>query len=279
PDDPIKVASRAAWAMGDYHRFAKSTVWGLGGQLVRACGVRAGQRVLDVAAGTGNTAIPAAETGASVVACDLTPENFPAGKREARSRGVELTWVQADAEALPFADGEFDVVVSSFGAIFAPDHQAVADELVRVSRPGGTIGMLNFTPEGLITEFFDALAPYAPPPAPGALSPASWGSEGHVRELFADGVEFLELSRREYAEVVPTPAAYVELCKAAFGPIVAIYDGLDGVEDLRIAADRDFLDFARRYNGGPPGGPAEYRYEYLPVIASKCENRSLLGAV
>ena len=120
-----------------------------------ACGIAAGQRVLDVAAGTGNVAIRAAEAGAQVVASDLTPENFEAGRREARARGVELEWVEADAEALPFGDGEFDVVTSSFGAMFAPDHQAVADELLRVCRPGGTIGMLNFTPEGLGGEFFE----------------------------------------------------------------------------------------------------------------------------
>src|ERR671924_1029110 len=187
-DRKIKAATRAAWALGDYHRFAKETVWERGAELVEACGIKAGQRVLDVAAGTGNTAIRAAEAGAQVVAADLTPENFEAGRREARERGVELEWVEADAEALPFADNEFDVVSSSFGAIFAPSHEAVADEMLRVCRPAGTIGMLNFTPEGLFADFLGALAPYAPPPPPGALSPALWGSEQHVRELFGDRV-------------------------------------------------------------------------------------------
>ena len=163
-DRELKAATRAAWALGDYHRFAKATVWERGMELVDACGISARQRVLDVAAGTGNTAIRAAEAGARVVASDLTPENFEAGHREARARGVELEWVEADAEALPFADGEFDVVTSSFGAIFAPDHQAVADEMLRVCRPGGTIGMLNFTPEGLFTDFLGVFAPYVAPP-------------------------------------------------------------------------------------------------------------------
>src|SRR5262245_20205093 len=171
---PSKALTRAAWALGDYHRFAKETVWERGAELVEACGIRAGQRVLDVAAGTGNTAIRAAEAGAEVVASDLTPENFEAGRREAHARGSALEWVEADAEALPFPDGDFDVVTSSFGAIFGPDHQAVANELVRVCRPGGTIGMVNFTPEGLFTDFLGALAPPEPPP-PGALSPALWG--------------------------------------------------------------------------------------------------------
>jgi ubiquinone/menaquinone biosynthesis C-methylase UbiE len=118
-----------------------------------------------------------AEAGADVVASDLTPENFEAGRREAKAHGVELEWVEADAERLPFDDREFDVVTSSFGAMFAPNHQAVADELLRVCQPGGTVGMLNFTPEGLAADFFGVLAPYAPPPPQGGL-PRSCGVAG-----------------------------------------------------------------------------------------------------
>jgi ubiquinone/menaquinone biosynthesis C-methylase UbiE len=161
----------SVWALGDYHRFATQTVWEVGPVLVDACGISAGQRVLDVGAGTGNVAIRAAEAGAQVVAADLTPENFEAGRREARARGVELEWVEADAEALPFGDGEFDAVTSCFGAMFAPDHQAVAGELVRVCRPGGVIGLTAFTPDGLGGEFFGLFARHAPPPPPGALPP------------------------------------------------------------------------------------------------------------
>ena len=267
-DDDLKAATRAAWGLGDYHRFATETVWEVGPVLVEACGIAPGQRVLDVAAGTGNTAIRAAEAGAQVVASDLTPENFEAGRREARARGVDLEWVEADAEALPFGDDEFDAVTSSFGAIFAPDHQAVADELVRVCRPGGTIGMLNFTPEGLIRDFFGVLAPYGPPPPPGAPPPL-WGSEDHVRELFGDRVEWLELSRREYVERAASPREYRELFKEAFGPVVGIYASLADKPDRLAALDRDFLEFATRSNRGAPGGPAEYEYEYLLVVARK----------
>ena len=268
-DRALKAASRAAWALGDYHRFAKQTVWELGEVLVRACGISAGQRVLDVAAGTGNTAIRAAEAGAEVVASDITPENFDAGRREAEAHGVGLEWVEADAEALPFADGGFDVVTSSFGAIFAPDHGAVADELLRVCRPGGTIGMLNFTPEGLISGFFGALAPYMPPPPPGALPPPLWGSEEHVRDLFGDRVESLEMTRRHYVERAESPQAYRELFKQTFGPVVATYASLAGDPERTAALDRDFLEFATRANSGAPGGPAEYRYEYLLVVARR----------
>ena len=166
------------WALGDYHRFAKDLYWSFGPTLVAACGISPGQRVLDVAAGTGNVAIRAAQAGASVVASDLEPAQFEAGRREAQACGVELEWVQADAAALPFADGEFDVVTSSAGAIFAPDHQATADELVRVCRPGGTIGMLTFTPEGMAGEFFELFGRYAPPPEPGEQDPILWGDRG-----------------------------------------------------------------------------------------------------
>ncbi len=268
-DTRVKAAARAAWALGDYHRFAKATVWEVGPALVEACGISTGQRVLDVAAGTGNTAIRAAQTGADVVASDLTPENFEAGRREAKAHRVELEWVGADAEALPFGDGEFDAVTSSFGAIFAPNHQAVANEMVRVCRPGGTIGMLNFTPEGLISDLFGALAPYMPAQPPGALPPPLWGSEEHVRELFGDRLDSLEMTRSEYVERADSPRDYCELFKQTFGPVVATYARLADDPDRTAALDRDFLDFATRFNRGVPEGPAEYAYEYLRVVARK----------
>jgi ubiquinone/menaquinone biosynthesis C-methylase UbiE len=144
------------WALGDYDRFARELVWDLGPELVEACAIGPGQRVLDVAAGTGNVALRAAQAGAQVVASDVTRESLAVGERNARELGLEMEWVQADAQALPFANGEFDVVTSAVGAIFAPDHQAVADELLRVCRPGGMIGMVNFTPEGNAADFFGA---------------------------------------------------------------------------------------------------------------------------
>ncbi|QZY29732.1 class I SAM-dependent methyltransferase [Nocardioides coralli] len=268
-DRQLKAATRAAWAQGDYHRFAKATVWGGGEVLVEACGIRAGDRVLDVAAGTGNTAIRAAQRGARVIASDLTPENFEAGRREAAEVGVELEWVEADAEALPFADGEFDCVTSSFGALFAPDHQVVADELTRVCRPGGTIGMLNFTPTGLISDFFGALAPYLPPPPPGALPPPLWGDEDHVRSLFGDRVSDLRTERRTYLERAASPQAYCDLFTETFGPVAATYAALADDPERRAAFDRDFLAFATGANRTPDGPGAEYAYEYLVVVATR----------
>ncbi len=204
---------------------------------------------------------------------DLTPENFEAGRREARARGLELEWVEADAESLPFADGEFDVVTSSVGAIFAPDHQAVADELVRVCRPGGTIGMINFTPEGLAAEFFELFGRYAPPPPPEALPPILWGSEEHVRELFGDRLASLELTRRENVERAPGgPGAYCRFFKETFGPVAGLYASLADHPDRLAALDRDFLGFATSSNQGRPDGPAEYRYQYLLVVGRKGES-------
>ena len=252
------------WALGDYDRFARELVWGLGPELVAVCGIGPGQRVLDVAAGTGNVALRAAEAGAQVVASDVTRENLAVGERNALELGLEIEWVEADAQALPFAEGDFDVVISSVGAIFAPDHQAVADELIRVCRPDGTIGMINFTPEGNAADFFGALAPYAPPPE--GLSPVLWGSEQHVRELFGRRVASLEMTRKTYVERRPGgPRGYCDFFYETFGPVIAIRAG---AED-REALDRDFLEFAIRANQGPSDGPAEIPYEYLLVLARK----------
>ena len=193
-----KAADRRMWALGDYHRFATQLVWSVGPVLVEAGGIGPGVRVLDVAAGTGNVALRAAEAGADVVACDLTPESLEAGRREAEARALPVEWVEADAEALPFADGGFDVVTSAFGAIFAPDQQAAADEMVRVCRPGGAVVMANFTPEGLAGDFFGTLARHAPGPA--GPSPLLWGTEPHVRALLGGTVD---VGRREYEETVP----------------------------------------------------------------------------
>lgn len=266
-DRRLKSAHRAMWALGNYHRFATSTVWALGPVLVDSCGISAHQRVLDVAAGTGNVAIRAAGRGASVVASDLTPEQFEAGRRAAAAEGVDVEWVDADAEALPFEDGEFDVVTSCLGAIFTPNHHRVASEMLRVCRPGGTIGMINFRPVGAAAEFFNVLAAYAPPPPPGALPPLLWGSEDHVRRLFGDRVEGLEMSRREYIETADSAQDYHALFSETFGPMIAIRASLADQPERAAALDRDFLDFVTRSNRGEPAGPVRIPYDYLLVVA------------
>jgi 2-polyprenyl-6-hydroxyphenyl methylase/3-demethylubiquinone-9 3-methyltransferase len=226
--------------------------------------------VLDVAAGTGNVAIRAAEAGAQVVASDLTPENFDAGRREAHARGVELEWVEADAEALPFADDEFDVVTSSVGAIFAPDHQAVADELVRVCRPGGTIGMTAMAPAGIARELFEIIERFSQPLPPEAESPLSWASEHHVRRLFGDRVELLELTRKQLViDQFADPGELHRYFKTNHPLVVGLFDELAGDPANEAVLDRDLSKAATRWNLAGPDGRAVYELEYLVILARK----------
>ena len=176
------------WALGNYHAVASEIIASLGPIVVEAAHMGPGQRVHDVAAGSGNVAIPAARTGAEVVATDLTPALLERGREIAEAEGLAVRWVAADAEALPCDEGEFDTVVSCVGVMFAPHHQQVADELVRVVRPGGTIALLSWTPEGFIGQMFATMKPYAPPPPAGAQPPPLWGHVDHVRALLGDRV-------------------------------------------------------------------------------------------
>ncbi len=205
------------WASGDYPSVAAEIIPDLGAVLVEACGIGPGHRVLDVAAGSGNAAIPAALAGAAVVACDLTPELFASGRERAVQHGVEVEWREADAEALPFADGEFDVVLSCVGVMFAPHHQAAADEMARVCRPGGTIGLINWTPEGFVGQMFAAMKPYAPPPPPGAQPPPLWGNEDHVRTLLGERITDVATSdvRPSRSTTSPILGRFVTTSRAA----------------------------------------------------------------
>ncbi|MGB8505164.1 class I SAM-dependent methyltransferase [Mycobacterium sp.] len=269
-DRQLKARHRALWALGDYPAAAAELIPELGPELVRVCGIRAGDRVLDVAAGSGNAAIPAAAAGAIVTASDLTPELFDAGRRIAAEHGVDLEWVEADAEAMPFADNSFDFVMSCVGAMFAPHHQTAADELVRVCRPGGTIGMVNWTPEGFIGNLFATMKPHAPPPPPGASPPPLWGDEAYVRKLFGERVTGLQARRREVVmDHCANPLEFREYWKRNYGPTIAVYrfneDRPDRIEQL----DRDFLSFLTAWNRAAEPGRAAYDAEYLLVTAIK----------
>ena len=170
------------WGSGDYPLMVDTFLLPIGERLVDACGIGPGMRVLDVAAGTGNASLPAARRGATVTASDLTPRLLEMGRERAEAEDLELEWIEADAERLPFADESFDVVISAIGVMFAPHHQEAADELVRVCRPGGTIGLLSWTPEGMLGALFRTMKPFAPPPPPGAQAPPLWGGEDHLRD-------------------------------------------------------------------------------------------------
>src|SRR6478736_4545978 len=247
----LKARHRAMWAFGDYPAVVTDLVAPLGPVLAGAVGIRPGDRVLDVAAGTGNAAIPAAEAGASVVASDLTPELVEAGQREAARRGTRLQWRQADAEDLPFADGEFDTVMSCLGVMFAPYHQASADELIRVCRPGGTIGLLNWTPEGFIGQMFATMKPYAPPPPPGAQPPPLWGDETHVRELFRDRVTDV-VARKQTVRIdrFAAPADLRDYFKERYGPTISVYKAIAGDPEKVAQLDRDLVALVERFQHG-----------------------------
>ena len=236
--------------------------------VARAVDARAGERVLDVAAGTGNAAIPAALAGASVVASDLTPELLRTGRELASRQGADLRWEEADAEALPYAEGEFDTVLSCVGVMFAPHHQSAADELVRVCRPGGTIGLLSWTPEGFIGEMCKVRKPYAAPPPPGVQPPPVWGSEEPVRELLGDRVTAVEAHRQTVrVDRFATPEDFRDYFKANYGPTVAAYKYIADDPEKVAGLDRDLADLARRHDIGT--GTTVMDWEYLLVTARK----------
>src|SRR3954454_15719285 len=223
PDAELKARHRAMWASGDYPSMVETFLLPLGPRLVEACGIGAGARVLDVAAGTGNASIPAAQRGARVTASDLTPELLEAGRRRAEVQGVQLDWVEADAEHLPFDDASFDVVMSAIGVMFAPHHLQAADELVRVCAPGGTLGLLSWTPTGMLGALFRMMSPFAPPPPAGAQAPPLWGSEEHLRGLLGDRVRLTHIERGTLeVTAFAKPHDYAQHFIDRYGPTIAV---------------------------------------------------------
>jgi len=257
----LKQGARATWAAGDYHAVARRQLWEVGPRIVAAVDVRPGEDVLDVACGTGNAALRAAEAGARVVGVDLTPELFDTGRRLAAEAAVAVDWVQGDAEDLPFGDESFDVAVSTFGCMFAPRHQVAARELARVLRPGGRLGITSWTPEGGMGTFFRTVGAYLPPPSALAEPPGLWGSEAHVETLFAGtGIE-LEFERDAVtpAQFESTDAA-LEFLSTSFGPMMM-------ARELAEASDRwpelraDLVDLYER----------DEPLEYLVTVGRKEE--------
>lgn len=264
----LKAKHRKMWASGDYPDMVETFLTPLGPRLVEFCEIGPGERVLDVAAGTGNAAIPAAAAGASVVAGDLTPELFEAGRARAAAAGVELEWAEADAENLPFGDGAFDTVISSIGVMFAPHHQLAADELVRVARPGGKIGLLSWTPEGMIGALFRAMGPFMPAPPPGVQPPPLWGSEEHLAGLFGDRVEGEKLERG-VLEVTAFERAddFGEHFKQRYGPTIAARANAEK-EGRAEEFDRALSDFCAEWNRDGDDG-ARFEMEYLLTLGRR----------
>lgn len=223
------------WSLGDYGRVGSLLSW-LGECLVERLDIHSGERVLDVAAGNGNASLPAARRFADVLATDYVPDLLAEAEERALADGLPLGTREADAQALPFADGEFDVVMSTIGAMFAPDQEAVAREMLRVCRRGGRIGMANWTPDSTVGDMFRAVARHVPPPR--GLQPAvAWGSEDRVTELLGAGCLELRTERRTCAWRYPSADACLEYFRAWYGPVVAAFSTLDDAGQRELADD------------------------------------------
>ncbi len=224
--DAIKQGQKQMWSIGDYPELAQ-TIQVASDTLVQLAGVQAGEQVLDVATGSGNAAIAAARVGASVTGLDLTPQLLEVAKARVAQEGLSVRFVEGDAEALPFDDGAFDRVTSCFGVMFAPRHDVAAGELVRVARAGATIAFAAWTPEGLNGQMFKTVGSYMPPPPPELQPPVLWGTEEHVRSLFAHTDAEIEFDRRSVTFLHDSPESWVEYNSRVLGPAIMAKNALE----------------------------------------------------
>ncbi len=265
--DERKREERALWARGDYHAIAHSMFWEVGASIVKRAGVEPGERVLDVGCGTGNAALRAAEAGARVVGVDLTPELLEVGGRLAAEAGLELEWVVGDAEALPADDASFDVVLSSFGCMFAPSHELAASELARVLHPGGRLAVASWTPESSIAELGRIVITHLPPPPEPSQPPFLWGSEAHVRELFAGtGIE-LRVEREVVEFSFDSREQALAAYETAWGPFVKARELLEP-EGAWREVRAELAEVLARH-GSESGGGFTYPGEYLMAIGQR----------
>lgn len=263
--DPLTERSVLTWTAGDFGRIARSYERGAGVFIARL-GLEPGEPVLDLACGTGNLALPAARTGASVTGIDLAPNLIAQAKANAEAERLSVAFEVGNAEHLPYADGAFATVVTMFGAMFAARPERVVAEMLRVTRPGGRIAMANWTPTGFIGEMLKTTVAYAPAPA-GVPSPLLWGTEGAVRERFAVGTSSLVLTRRLITFEFPFgPGQVVNEFRFWYGPTVRAYAALD--EDKRDALSRDLERLWSDHNRATDG-TTRVQSEYLEVIAVK----------
>jgi SAM-dependent methyltransferase len=252
----IKARQQAMWASGDFAVIG-TTLQIVGELLCEAIDIRAGERVLDVAAGNGNATLAAARHFTRVTSTDYVPSLLEGGRRRADAEGLDVTFEVADAEALPYADASFDVVLSTFGVLFAPAHDAAAGEMLRVCRPGGRIGLASWTPEGFLGKLFRTIAKHVPP-IPGVRSPLLWGTDAHLRELFADAKTIVHTTRH-FALRYRSPEHFVEVFRTFYGPVHKAFASLDA--DRQAALEADMLALLREADRGGAAGlvvPAEY---------------------
>ncbi|HSC90517.1 MAG TPA: class I SAM-dependent methyltransferase [Gaiellaceae bacterium] len=242
--EAIKQRQQQAWASGDFAVVAARIVL-VAEQLCDSADLHAGWRVLDVATGSGNAAIAAARLGCTAVGVDYVPSLLERGRARAAAEGLPVELIEGDAESLPFEDDSFDAVTSVYGAMFAANHEQTAAELLRVCRPGGTIALASWTPEGFIGEPFRTVAGYVPPPA-GVPSPMLWGTEGRLRQLLGDGVASLELAERTFSFRFPSAEDFVAFFRRWYGPTLGAFAALE--EAARDELARDLAALARRFD-------------------------------
>ncbi|CAI09977.1 putative methyltransferase [Aromatoleum aromaticum EbN1] len=253
----IKAKQQATWASGDFAVIGV-TLQIVGESLAEAVDVRAGEHVLDVAAGNGNATLAAARRFAYVTSTDYVPELLAKGATRAKAEGLTVTYRVADIEELPFADASFDVVLSTFGAMFAPRHARTADEMLRVVRPGGRIGLASWTPEGFIGQLFKVIGAHLPPPA-GLSSPALWGTEPHMTELFGTQAAEIRSERKHFNFRYASAAHWIQVFRDCYGPTHKAFAALDQAGQAKLEADITAL--LERLNVAGPASlvvPAEY---------------------
>jgi SAM-dependent methyltransferase len=261
--EALKARLKATWMAGDFGQIAKSYAEGAE-DFINRLGMKPDTRVLDVACGTGNLAIPAARAGARVTGVDIAVNLLEQGRERARAEGLDIQFDEGDAEKLPYEDAAFDVVVSMFGAIFAPHPEMVVAELTRVCRPGGTIAMANWTPGGFVGQMFKLTASHVPPP-PGMPSPLLWGDEAVVRERLGQKSSDLRLTRRLMTFKFPfSPANVVESFRLYYGPTQRAFEALDS--NSQIALRRDLEKLWTEHNK-ETDSTTRVESEYLEVIA------------
>jgi ubiquinone/menaquinone biosynthesis C-methylase UbiE len=241
--EAIKERQRTGWEAGDYPRVG-NTLQLMAERLVEAAGVRAGQRVLDVACGQGNAAIAAARRFADSTGLDYATNLLAQGRERAEAERLPVTFTEGDAERLPFPEADFDTTLSTVGVMFAPDQERAAAELVRVTRAGGTIALASWTPDGLVGVLFKTIGKYAPPPA-GVRSPMLWGTEGRLADLFGDTVEWT-VTKRTFDLVYRSPGHFSEWFRLYYGPITRLAGALDDGQRAQLAAD--LADVPRQFN-------------------------------
>jgi ubiquinone/menaquinone biosynthesis C-methylase UbiE len=260
----LKARQQAAWSSGDYALIG-TTLQIVGEDLCEALDLRAGQRVLDVAAGNGNVALAAARRWCDVVATDYVPALLERARERAEADRLAIEFREADAESLPFADGSFDVVVSTFGVMFTPDQERAAAEMLRVCRRGGRIGLANWTPEGFIGQLFKTIGRHVPPP-PGARSPALWGARTRIAELFEPHATSIKSSQRSFVFRYRSPGHWLQVFRTYYGPVLKTFAALEPA--AQAALERDLLALIAQHNRSGDGTMV-VPSEYLEIVITR----------